>query len=314
MSTDLPDAGRSISTYAGYVALVGRPNAGKSTLLNRMVGQHLSIVTPRAQTTWQRVTGILTRHDAQLVFLDTPGLLDPRDLLQRAMLRAALAAVEEADVLLLVIDATRPPAEEEKTRIAAALRASSAPLHVGLNKVDRAPRAAVERWTDWTAERPSARVHEISALEGSGVEALLDEVAADLPASPFLYPSDDVSSEPVRFFVAELVRETVFERYDQEIPYATYCQVVELREDQDPIYVAVHVYVERPSQKRVLVGAGGAAVRALGAESRAKIERFLGRRVYLDVWVKPLRGWRRSRAHLGRLGFRLPRDDDELDA
>lgn len=296
------------ATRAGYVALLGRPNAGKSTLLNRLVGQHLSIVTPKAQTTWQRVTGILTEGDAQLVFLDTPGLLEARSLLQRAMLGAALEALHEADVVLLVIDGRRRPTPEETAPLESVLAETKAPLHVALNKTDAAEEEALRAWEAWLVDR-AARVHRVSALRGGGEAGLLEGVKADLPPGPFLYPEDDVASEPVRFFVAELVRETIFERYGEEIPYATFCQVEEFREQQDPVYIQVNVYVERASQKGILIGARGSAIKAVGAEARSKIEHFLGRRVYLDLWVKPLKAWRRNRAHLGRLGFRIPEDD-----
>ncbi len=301
-------------TRAGYVTLVGRPNAGKSTLLNQLVGQHLSIVTAKAQTTWQRVTGILTLDDAQLIFLDTPGLLDASDLLQRAMLGAALEAIHEADVILAVIDVTRPPNRSGADRLEAALSDARAPLHAALNKIDIAPPALADEWSEWLTRRTHAHLHEISALDGTGVPALLLAVQNDLPESPFLYPPDDVASEPVRFFVAELVRETVFERFHEEIPYSVFCQVEEFREEQDPIYIHVNLYVERPSQKRILIGAKGAAIRELGQASRAKIEHFLGRHVYLDLWVKPLKAWRKNRSHLGRLGFRIPEDDDARDS
>ena len=298
-------------TRSGYVALVGRPNAGKSTLLNRLVGEHLSIVTPKAQTTWQRVTGIRTEDSVQMVFLDTPGLLEARDLLQRAMVGAALEALAEADVVLLVVDATTPPSREDEARILAALREGNAPVLVILNKADAAAEPAMSAWEGWVHEHlPNARARRLSALDGRGVDELMEAVASELPAEPFLYPEDEIASEPVRFFVAELVRETIFERYHQEIPYSVFCQVAEFREDQDPVYIHVDIHVERKSQKAILIGKGGVAIRELGAASRAKIEHFLGRRVYLDLWVKPLQSWRKSRAHLGRFGFRLPADDE----
>lgn len=297
-------------TRAGYVALVGRPNAGKSTLLNRLVGEHLSIVTPKAQTTWQRVTGLLTMETDQLIFLDTPGLLEARDLLQKSMLGAALEALEEADVVLLVVDTTRLPDDVDRERILEAVAGVKAPLHVALNKVDEAPESNVDRWADWVNEALDARVHRISAFDGSGVDDLLEALRASLPPGPFLYPEDEIATEPVRFFVAELVRETIFEQFRQEIPYSVFCQVEAFREAEDPVYIQVVVYVERKSQKGMLIGKKGRAIRALGEASRAKIEHFLGRRVYLDLWVKPLRAWRKNRAHLGRLGFRLPPDDD----
>lgn len=291
------------------MALVGRPNAGKSTLLNRLVGEHLSIVTAKAQTTWQRVTGLLTTEQDQLIFLDTPGLLEARDLLQKSMLGAALEALEEADVVLLVLDTTWPPKEAETARILEALAHANAPLHVALNKIDEAPDESVAKWTEW-AESLGATQHRISALGGEGVDALVSALRAALPEGPFLYPEDEIATAPVRFFVAELVRETIFEQFRQEIPYSVFCQVEAFREGQDPVYVQVVIYVERKSQKGMLIGKKGSAIRALGEASRAKIEHFLGRAVYLDLWVKPLRAWRKNRAHLGRLGFRIPPEDD----
>jgi GTP-binding protein Era len=308
----MPSSSPSTSvSRAGYVALVGRPNAGKSTLMNRLVGEHLSIVTPKAQTTWQRVTGIRTEGGVQMIFLDTPGLLETRDLLQRAMLASALEALAEADVVVLVVDASAPPTREDEERIARSLTGVDAPLHVALNKVDAARDEAVEAWEAWIGtELPSARCHRLSATRGEGVEELAEQLARDLPEGPHLYPDDEIASDPVRFFVAELVRETIFEQFHQEIPYSVYCQVAEFREDQDPLYIHVDIHVERKSQKGILVGKGGAAVRDLGSAARAKIEHFLGRRVYLDLWVKPLASWRKSRTHLSRFGFRLPADDE----
>lgn len=289
---------------------MGRPNAGKSTLLNRLIGEHLSIVTPKAQTTWQRVTGILTVGSDQLIFLDTPGLLEARDLLQRSMLGAALEALAEADVVLLVIDAREPPSERDRTRVLVALEQTQAPRHVALNKVDVAPEDALLAWERWAEEQLGDPTYRISALEGSGTDALVTALRSDLPESPFLYPADEIASDPVRFFVAELVRQTVFEQFHQEIPYSVFCRVEEFRESQDPIYIKVVVYVERQSQKGMLIGKRGSAIRELGAASRAKIEHFLGANVYLDLWVKPLKAWRKNRAHLGRLGFRLPAEDE----
>ena len=294
----------------GYVTLVGRPNAGKSTLLNHFLGQHLSIVTPKAQTTWQRVTGVHTVGSDQFIFLDTPGLLETRDLLQRAMLGAALEALSEADVVLLVVDPTRSPSERDAERILRALEESRAPVHVALNKIDIAPERSVADWQVWIEESVRGVSHLISAQTGAGTDALLDALRADLPEGPFLYPEDEIASDPVRFFVAELVRETIFEQFHQEIPYSVFCQVEEFRESQEPIYIQLNVFVERKSQKGMMIGKKGAAIRALGSASRAKIETFLGRPVYLDLWVKPLKSWRKNRTYLSQLGFRLPAEDE----
>jgi len=297
------------STRTGYVALLGRPNAGKSTLMNRLVGQHLSIVTSKAQTTWQRVTGILTEDDAQLIFLDTPGLLEVKDLLQRSMLGAALEALHEADVLLLVIDTRDSPTSAATSRLALTLEETRVPTFAALHKVDEADPKAIQAWEEWLSGRGDIRIHHVSALTGTGTKELLEAVKGELPSGPFLYPEDDIASDPVRFFVAELVRETIFEQYRQEIPYSTFCQVEEYRESQDPVYIQINVYVERASQKGIVIGNKGAAIRDLGRTAREKIEHFLGTRVYLDLWVKPLKAWRKNRAHLGQLGFRIPEEE-----
>ncbi|MCH2653428.1 MAG: GTPase Era [Gemmatimonadetes bacterium] len=297
-------------TRTGYVTLVGRPNVGKSTLLNQLVGEHLSIVTPKAQTTWQRVTGILSVGTDQMIFLDTPGLLEAKDMLQRAMLGAALEALAEADITILLIDSTTKPDSREAASTIEALSETNAPLHIALNKVDIADEEAIRAWESWADRELSGSIYKLSSLTGKGVDALLEGLRADLPVGPFLYPEEDIASDPVRFFVAELVRETIFELYHQEIPYSTFCHVEEFRENQDPVYVQVQIFVERESQKGILIGKKGRAIRELGEMARMKIEHFIDMRVYLDLWVKPLKAWRKNRGHLNRLGFRLPESDE----
>ncbi|HIA73969.1 MAG TPA: GTPase Era [Gemmatimonadetes bacterium] len=308
--TTTEESNTAEGTRAGYITLVGRPNAGKSTLLNHLVGEHLSIVTAKAQTTWQRVTGILSTGNDQMIFLDTPGLLEVRDLLQRTMLRAALEALAEADIIILVVDATTGPSSRETASTLTALKENAAPLHVALNKVDIADKEAIRAWENWVDTELVGSVYRLSSLTGEGVDTLLVGVRADLPVGPFLYPEQDIASDPVRFFVAELVRETIFELYQQEIPYSTFCQVEEFREGQDPVYIQVQIFVERQSQKGILIGKKGRAIRELGELARTKVEHFLDERVYLDLWVKPLKAWRKNRAYLSQLGFRLPEDDE----
>lgn len=312
-TTGTSPAGEPEDTRCGYVALLGRPNAGKSTLLNRLVGEKLSIVSPRAQTTWQRVTGIRTEGGTQMIFLDTPGLLDVRDLHQRAMLGAAHEALDEADVVVLVLDGRRIQASLEHREVARVLVEVGSPIIMAVNKMDAMAepdvQEAVAAVTAAVAHRANARVVAVSALDGTGVEELLDAVAQALPPGPFLYPEDHLAMQSTRFFVAEMVRETVFELFDEEIPYSVVTRVEEFRESEDPVYIAVSVFVERPSQKGIVVGKGGRAIRELGTRARRKIETFLQRPVYLDLWVKPLQGWRRKRQHLARLGYRIPEDD-----
>lgn len=302
---------QTTKSRAGYITLVGRPNAGKSTLMNAFVGEKLSIVTAKAQTTWQRVTGVSTSETAQLIFLDTPGLLEVKDLLQRSMLAAALEALHEADVILLVLDANDPWSVSERTFIENTLaEAGTTPVVAAINKIDLARPQAVEELALWVKEKLGGRPFPISALEESGIEPLREALAALLPESPFYFPADEIATEPVRFFVAELVRETIFERYHQEIPYSVFCQVEEYREGEEPVYMQVTAYVERNSQKRILIGGKGVAIRELGRDARLKIETFIGQRVYLDLWVKVLPGWRKKRSELQRLGFNVPGENE----
>jgi GTP-binding protein Era len=300
-------------TRAGFVAIIGLPNVGKSTLLNRFLGSKLSIVTSAAQTTRERVVGIDTRDDTQFVFMDTPGLVEPAYLLHHSMLDAVSRAIDDADVVVLLVDGTRPaPSIDEE--LAARLRTMGGAFLVAITKVDAARSANVNALTEWARRQFQAEVMTVSAESGSGVDELRTAIAAWLPASPFLYPEDDLSTQTVRFFVSELVRESIFERFEQEIPFSSVVKVEELREDDDPILIRATVFVERPSQKGILIGKGGSAIRDLGTASRAKIEEFLGRRVYLELRVKVLPKWRKNPLELTRLGFQLPPDESSPDA
>lgn len=287
-------------TRAGIVTVAGKPNAGKSTLLNRIVGQKLSIVSQKPQSTRNRIVGIRSEGDVQMILLDTPGLLDPKYPLQRAMRGAALEALAEADVIIYVADAQEgtPPA---LTAAAGIHCMPSAPILLALNKVDSLPRDQRERLC--TA---SVDLFCISALTGEGVDRLIDRVAALLPESPFLYPEDEISTHSLRFFAGELVRETALEQLEDEVPYSVACEVEEFREDRTPVYIRAVLYVERETQKRILIGAKGQRIREIGRAARGKIAAFLDQSVYLDLWVKVLPNWRKSATALGRFGFRLP--------
>ena len=295
-------------TRAGYVALVGRPNVGKSTLLNALVGEKLSIVTPRAQTTRESVTGILTSDEVQIVFVDTPGLLEAKYALQRAMHSWALEALADADVVLLLLDATRP-AELPFGEALDALRRRSASVVVAINKTDVAEAVAVQELSDWSRRELGGEALLVAAATGSGVDALRSTLSGLLPEGPFLFPEDELAVQSVRFFVTELVRETVFEEYEQEVPYSTAVRIEEYREAEQPIYIRATVYVERESQKRILIGKGGEGIKRLGQRAREKIEAFVGAPVYLDLWVKPLPNWRRKSSTLKYLGYPMPPDD-----
>ncbi|HEX2081414.1 MAG TPA: GTPase Era [Longimicrobium sp.] len=299
--------GAPVETRAGYVALVGYPNAGKSSLMNRLVEQKLSIVTPLAQTTRERVLGIDTRDGVQMVFVDTPGLVEPRYLLHRAMLHLATQVITDADVVLLLVDAAAQSGIPQFSPDVLELLERASSLVVVSNKTDMAKPAQLARVREWARERfPRAALFEVSALTGDGVEALRAEIAGRLPVSPYLFPEDDVSSQPVRFFVAELVRESAFELFEKEVPYSVAVKVDEFRETATPLYVRATIYVERPTQKAILIGSGGAAIRQLGQSARQKIEEFVGAPVYLDLWVKVLPRWRRDPVALQRFGFQVP--------
>src|SRR5690348_924357 len=289
-------------TRAGIVTVAGKPNAGKSTLLNRIIGQKLSIVSPKPQSTRDRVVGIHTTADTQMIILDTPGLLDPAYPLQRAMRATSLNAVAEADLIVYVVDGTGGP-PVDLASAAGLPEPPRAPVIIALNKVDALRPEQRERLS---AQFPDA--HQISAITGEGVDALLAAAAQQLPESPFLYPDDEISTQAVRFFVSELIRETALEQLEDEVPYSVACQVEEYREGRTPIYIRAVLYVERESQKRILIGARAERVREIGRTSREKIQELIGEAVYLDLWVKVLSNWRKNATALRRFGYRLPRE------
>jgi len=285
-------------TRAGIVTVAGRPNVGKSTLLNRIVGQKLSITSEKPQSTRDRIVGIHSQADAQMVVFDTPGLLDPAYELQETMRSAALRALDDADVILYLTDAGERDAPS-LTDAAALKSPPRAPVIHVVNKTDSVSRSQLKS----AMERYPQAVF-ISALTGEGVKDLLDTVRAGLPESEFLYPADDMSTQSVRFFAAELVRETALEQLGDEVPYSVACVVEEYREDRSPIYVRTLIYVERESQKKILIGAKGARIRSIGEAARKKIETLAGGKIYLDLWVKVLPNWRRDAGALERLGYK----------
>lgn len=289
-------------TRAGIVTVAGKPNAGKSTLLNRIIGQKLSIVSSKPQSTRDRVVGIHTTDDVQMIILDTPGLLDPAYPLQRAMRATSLNAVAEADVIIYVIDATEG-ALPNFTEAAGLSDPPRAPIIIALNKVDS---LSSRRRAELAELYPEAL--QISAINGEGVPSLLTAASERLPTSPFLYPEDEISTQAVRFFVSELVRETALEQLEDEVPYSVACAVEEYRESRRPVYIRAVLYVERESQKRILIGSKGDRIREIGKVSRQKIEQFVGEPVYLDLWVKVLANWRRNATALRRLGYHLPQE------
>ena len=287
-------------TRSGFVAVVGRPNVGKSTLLNRLVGQKLAITSPRPQSTRDRVTGILTFDDTQIVLVDTPGLLEPTVALQHVMRATALQALRDSDVILHLVDVTE---REPKSLGELAGFNATAPILVARTKADLLP--VTEREKLRLGSSPDECI--VSALTGEGMDDLRARLSALLPEGPFLYPDDDVSTQHLRFFAAELVRETTLEQLDEEVPHAIACVVEEFREDRSPVYIRAVIYVERESQKRIVIGSGGTRIREIGRAARLKIEEDLvSSPVFLDLWVKVLPNWRRDKEALRRLGYTLP--------
>ncbi len=284
------------------MTVAGFPNAGKSTLLNRLVGEKLAITSSKAQSTRHRVVGIRSENDVQMIILDTPGLLEPKDTLHNAMRNAALAAVRDADVLVHVVDATKQRVVSF-VEAAALANEPKAPIVLALNKADLLDEA---RKDTLRLQFPDAVL--ISAATGDGLEILVAAITQRLPVSPYLYPDDEISTQPVRFFCAEFVRETALEQLGDELPHALACEIEEFREGSSPLYIRAVLHVERDSQKRIVIGANGQQIKKLGKVSREKIERFIGQPVYLDLWVKVLPNWRRNRNAVLRLGYGDPNE------
>ncbi len=275
---------------SGYVAIIGLPNVGKSTLLNCLLGHHLAAVAPRPQTTRHKLLGILNLPGCQAVFLDTPGLLDPKYALQRLMKQEIENAVKDADLLLAVIDGTADPGSVEPVLSLVSKR----PTVVAINKVDLLPDKTV--LLQFAARLSAAgldNVLMVSALKGHGTAQLKTAIVNALPEGEPYYPTDELADRPERFFCAEFIREAVFNLYGEEVPYSTTVVVEEFKERfgrKD--LVRATVYVERDSQKAILIGRNGAALKRVGQRARRAIEGFLGRGVYLELWVKVARDWR----------------------
>jgi GTPase len=283
-------------TRCGHIALAGRPNVGKSSLLNALVGEHLALVSARAQATRLPVTGLRTEGGTQYIFHDLPGLLDPAYLLQERMRALALDGVRRADVILFLHPGPDAPAPD-LVSLAGLPGPPRAPILIVLTKADLVP---PERRPPDPAGRP---VCWVSATTGDGLAALLEAVRGLLPERPFEYDPEDLGTQPLRFFVVEYLREAAFELLGDELPYAFTAEVEEFREDQDPILVRATLFVERESQKGILIGEGGRTIRELGTRARGRLEDLIGRRVFLETWVKVLPNWRRSPHALARFGF-----------
>jgi GTP-binding protein Era len=294
-----------------YVAVIGRPNVGKSTLVNRLLGQKLSIVSARPQTTWHRILGIKNFSHAQLLFLDTPGFHASDAVFNQSLVRAARRAMADADIVLWLIDAARPedPDDQLILRELHTCKATKAPVLLTLNKVDLVDKPLLlPLIARWQTVYPFAQVVPISALAGDNVARLESLLVQHAPTGLPFYPPDELSDRPERFFIAEIIREQAFSLLRQELPYSLAVEVeaVKARKERDLTDVEATIHVEKEAQKGIVIGAGGIMLKKIGERARPEIEELLGTRVFLRLWVKIRESWRKDPAALKRFGYLEP--------
>ena len=289
---------------SGYVSIIGEPNVGKSTLLNAMMGEKLAIVTPKPQTTRNRITGILTTDAYQVIFLDTPGVLTPKYRLHDQMVKAAYTAITDADLVLYMIDVGRLNSGIEK-KILDELKKAAQPVILVINKIDLIPPPALlPVIANYQEKFPFLELIPISATTGNGVSQLRESIVKHIPEGPHYFPPDQLSDLPERFFISETIREKIFLRTSQEIPYASSVVVEEFKERPNgKIYINAMLYVERQSQKGILVGKGGKTIKRIGQLARTEIEQFLETTIFLDLRVSVKADWRRDGRKLRDMGY-----------
>ena len=288
---------------SGYVAIVGRPNVGKSTLMNALLHQKLAIVSPRPQTTRNRILGILHGPGHQVIFHDTPGFIEPKYLLQESMKKSILASLDNADMVLVMIEGLG--LKEDDKRVLELTQSINKPKLLVINKVDRINKdvllplmTEMQKQDDYKAMIP------ISALEADGLEQLEQAIVQELPAGLPFYPTDIITDEPERFFVSEIIREQIFLKFSEEIPYSTAVRVDDFKERPGrKDYIRAVIIVERESQKPILIGKGGKALKGIGAAARLEIERFLQRPIYLELHISVQKNWRKNATAIKRLGY-----------
>ena len=295
---------------AGFVNIVGNPNVGKSTLMNQLVGERISIATFKAQTTRHRIMGIVNTDDMQIVFSDTPGVLKPNYKLQESMLAFSESALQDADVLLYVTDVVEDP--EKNMDFLRKVQQMTIPVILLINKIDLAPKASgdsgADRWlsaivSKWHTLLPNAEILPISAKNKFGTGPLLKRIRELLPESPAYFDKDQLTDKPARFFVSEIIREKILLYYDKEIPYSVEVVVERYKEDDRKIHINAVVYVERDSQKGIIIGHQGVALKKVSTEARKALERFFDKHVYLEIFVKVDKDWRSSQRELDNFGY-----------
>ncbi len=288
---------------AGYVNIIGNPNVGKSTLLNALLGEQLSITTPKAQTTRHRILGMLNGEDYQIVFSDTPGIIQPAYALQERMMDFVHSTFDDADVFLYLVEPGIRSLKDEQ--VYQKLKKVKEPVFIILNKIDTINQEKLEEEVGfWHSEFPEASILPMSALNHFNVEVLLERLKQLLPESPPYFDKEHISDRTERFFVEEMVREQILMNYSKEIPYAVEVEVEEFKEEEDIIRIRANIYVERNTQKGILVGAGGKMIKKTGTGARKKMEDFFQKKIFLDLFVKVRKDWRSKDRELNRFGYR----------
>ena len=287
---------------SGFVNIIGNPNVGKSTLMNALVGEKLSIITSKAQTTRHRIMGIVSGEDFQIVYSDTPGILKPSYKLQESMMKFVTGALTDADVILYVTDTVEQ--SERSAEIVDSIRRSGIPTVVVINKIDLSTPEALEALVDkWQAEIPGAQVVPTSAKENFNIEGLFKTILDLLPEGPAFYPKDTLTDKTLRFFASEIIREKILRFYDKEIPYCCEIEIESYKEEPAIDRIAATIYVARDSQKGILIGHKGEKLKRVGQAAREDMEQFLGKKVFLQLFVKVNEDWRNSDRQLKRFGY-----------
>lgn len=287
---------------AGFVNIVGNPNVGKSTLMNQLVGERISIATFKAQTTRHRIMGIVNTDDMQIVFSDTPGVLKPNYKMQEMMLAFSESALADADILLYVTDVVENP--EKNMDFLEKVKKMSIPVLLLINKIDESDQQKLGGIVEkWHALLPNAEILPISAKNKFGVDMLLKRIKELLPESPAFFDKDQLTDKPARFFVSEIIREKILLYYDKEIPYSVEVRVERFKEDEKHIHINAIIYVERDSQKGIIIGHQGIALKKVNTESRKALEKFFGKKIFLETFVKVDKDWRSSQRELDAFGY-----------
>lgn len=290
---------------AGFVNIVGNPNVGKSTLMNQLVGERISIATFKAQTTRHRIMGIVNTDDMQIVFSDTPGVLKPNYKLQESMLAFSESALQDADVLLYVTDVVENP--EKNVDFLGKVQKMDVPILLLINKIDElkenSQQALAEIVERWHSLLPNAEILPISAKNKFGIDMLLKRIQELLPESPAYFDKDQLTDKPARFFVSEIIREKILLYYDKEIPYSVEVRVERFKEDEKHIHINALIYVERDSQKGIIIGHQGVALKKVSTEARKSLEKFFGKQIFLEIFVKVDKDWRSSERELDSFGY-----------